>query len=66
MLRTSRPEHRDLVGRSVAEIARTNGKHPVDAWLDLVTADVWTWSSLAGLLNTDEAVVGDLIVHPSR
>jgi N-acyl-D-aspartate/D-glutamate deacylase len=64
VLRTSRPEHRELVGRSVADLARTTGKHPVDAWLDLVTADGLDVEFLAGLLNTDEAIVGDLIVHP--
>ena len=42
----------------------STGKHPVDAWLDLVTADGLDVEFLAGLLNTDEKVVGDLIVHP--
>jgi N-acyl-D-aspartate/D-glutamate deacylase len=41
-----------------------DGKHPVDAWLDLVAADGLDVEFLAGLLNTDEKVVGDLIVHP--
>jgi N-acyl-D-aspartate/D-glutamate deacylase len=36
----------------------------VDAWLDLVAADGLDVEFLAGLLNTDEQVVGDLIVHP--
>jgi N-acyl-D-aspartate/D-glutamate deacylase len=64
VLRTSRPEHKTLEGRSLADLARETGKHPVDAWLDLVTADGLDVEFLAGLLNTDERVVGDLIVHP--
>ena len=64
MLRTSRAEHKSLEGRSLADLARATGKHPVDAWLDLVTADGLDVEFLAGLLNTDEAVVGDLIAHP--
>ena len=64
MLRAHRPEHKALEGRSLADLARETGKHPVDAWLDLVTADGLDVEFLAGLLNTDEKVVGDLIVHP--
>jgi N-acyl-D-aspartate/D-glutamate deacylase len=64
VLRTTRPEHRRLEGRSLADLAREAGKHPVDAWLDLVTADGLDVEFLAGLLNTDETVVGDLIAHP--
>ena len=64
VLRTSRPEHKALEGTSLADLARTTGKHPVDAWLDLVTADGLDVEFLAGLLNTDEKVVGDLIAHP--
>ena len=64
VLRTNRPEHKALEGRSLADLARDTGKHPVDAWLDLVGADGLDVEFLAGLLNTDEKVVGDLIVHP--
>jgi N-acyl-D-aspartate/D-glutamate deacylase len=64
VLRVTRPEHKALEGVSLADLARRTGKHPVDAWLDLVTADGLDVEFLAGLLNTDEKVVGDLIVHP--
>jgi len=64
VLRATRPEHKSLEGRSLADLARETGKHPVDAWLDLVTADGLDVEFLAGLLNTDEPVVGDLIAHP--
>jgi N-acyl-D-aspartate/D-glutamate deacylase len=64
VLRVTRPEHKALEGLSLADLAQRTGKHPVDAWLDLVTADGLDVEFLAGLLNTDEEVVGDLIVHP--
>ena len=64
VLRVTRPEHKALEGVSLADLAQRTGKHPVDAWLDLVTADGLDVEFLAGLLNTDEKVVGDLIVHP--
>jgi N-acyl-D-aspartate/D-glutamate deacylase len=64
VLRTHRPEHKALEGRSLAALARETGKHPVVPWLDLVAADGLDVEFLAGLLNTDEQVVGDLIVHP--
>jgi N-acyl-D-aspartate/D-glutamate deacylase len=64
VLRVTRPEHKVLEGVSLADLAQRTGKHPVDAWLDLVTADGLDVEFLAGLLNTDEKVVGDLIVHP--
>ena len=64
VLRVTRPEHKALEGLSLADLAQRTGKHPVDAWLDLVTADGLDVEFLAGLLNTDEKVVGDLIVHP--
>ncbi len=64
VLRASRPEHQALVGTSLADLARRTGQHPVDAWLDLVVADGLDVEFLAGLLNTDEQVVGDLIAHP--
>ena len=64
VLRVTRPEHKALEGVTLAELARQTGKHPVDAWLDLVSADGLLVEFLAGLLNTDEAVVGDLIAHP--
>ena len=64
VLRVSRTEHKPLEGTSLADLAARAGKHPVDAWLDLVTADGLDVEFLAGLLNTDDNVVGDLIVHP--
>jgi N-acyl-D-aspartate/D-glutamate deacylase len=64
VLRVTRPEHKTLEGTTLAQLAARTGKDPVDAWLDLVTADGLDVEFLAGLLNTDESVVGDLIAHP--
>ena len=64
VLRTRRPEHKGLEGRNLADLARETGKHPVDAWLDLVCAEGLDVEFLAGLLNTDDQVVGDLVAHP--
>jgi N-acyl-D-aspartate/D-glutamate deacylase len=64
VLRTGRPEHKSLEGKTLAALASETGKHPVDAWLDLVAADGLDVEFLAGLLNTDDAVVGDLVAHP--
>jgi N-acyl-D-aspartate/D-glutamate deacylase len=64
VLRVARPEHKALEGTTLAQLAERTGKHPVDAWLDLVAADGLDVEFLAGLLNTDETIVGDLIAHP--
>ena len=64
VIRVGRPAHRDLVGQSIAAIARARGVHEVDAWLDLALADDLETEFLAGLMNTDEAAVGMLITHP--
>jgi N-acyl-D-amino-acid deacylase len=64
ILRVSQAQHKSLEGSTLADLAARAGKHPVDAWLDLVAADGLDVEFLAGLLNTDEKAVGDLIVHP--
>jgi len=64
VLRVGRPEHKPLEGVTLDELARRAGAHPVDAWLDLVAADGLGAEFLAGLLNTDDQVVGDLVAHP--
>jgi N-acyl-D-aspartate/D-glutamate deacylase len=64
VLSVGKVEHRPLVGRTLADVARETGKHPVDAWLDLVLADDLETEFLAAIMNSDEAVVGQLISHP--
>ena len=64
ILRVGRPELKGLVGRTLADVATEQRKDPVDAWLDLVLEDDLQTEFLAGLLNTDDEVVGDMIAHP--
>jgi N-acyl-D-aspartate/D-glutamate deacylase len=64
VLRAGKPELRRWVGMNLAEIAAETGKDVVDAWLDLVLADDLQTEFLAGIMNSNEAVVGDLVAHP--
>ena len=64
ILRVGRPELKGLVGRTLADVATEQQKDPVDAWLDLVLEDDLQTEFLAGLLNTNDEVVGDMIAHP--
>jgi N-acyl-D-amino-acid deacylase len=58
-------KNRDLKGRSIAELAKQTGKHPVDALLDLaVEEDLKTEFAMQGLINNDEEAVAQIIKHP--
>lgn len=50
-----------LAGRSVAAIAAEQGKHPLDAFLDLALVENLDTLYTAELMNTDEQAVGRLI-----
>src|SRR5256712_6921851 len=59
-----RPENRGLAGRSVAEIAKSRGQDPLDAFLDLaVEEDLDTGFSL-GETNTDTEAVAQILGSP--
>src|SRR5438552_11870878 len=59
-----RPANRALAGRSIAEIATAQGKHPVDAFLDLaVEEDLGTVFSL-GEINSDTEAVAQILGSP--
>jgi N-acyl-D-aspartate/D-glutamate deacylase len=58
------PSHRALENRSLAELAREQGKDPLDALLDLALAEDLATVFTATLLNADEEAVGRLIRHP--
>jgi N-acyl-D-aspartate/D-glutamate deacylase len=61
----SHPPDPSLEGRNVAELAAERGVHPVDLVLDLsLESDLETRIRMA-LLNTDEAVVGELLQDPT-
>jgi N-acyl-D-amino-acid deacylase len=51
--------------KSVAEIARAEGRDPLDAMLDLALADGLATVFTAQLLNSDEAAVGRILNHPN-
>src|SRR5256712_11380060 len=59
-----RPENRGLAGRSVADIAKSRGQDPLDAFLDLaVEEDLDTGFSL-GETNTDTEAVAQILGSP--
>ena len=64
VLKVGRPAHRAYVGQTITQIAAETGKDAVDAWLDLALADGLETEFLAGLMNANDVVVGDLITHP--
>lgn len=64
VMKVGKDEHRRYLGKSIADVARESGQDPVDAWLDLALRDDLETEFLAGLMNTDEAAVGELITHP--
>jgi N-acyl-D-aspartate/D-glutamate deacylase len=56
---------KDFEQRSVAELARTSGKDPLDAMLDLALEENLGTVFSALLLNSDEAAVARLLEHPA-
>lgn len=59
------PGRRHLEGRSLAAIAQAEGKHPLDALLDLADAEDLDTVFTAVLLNGDEDEVARLLTHPA-
>jgi N-acyl-D-amino-acid deacylase len=58
-------KNRSLRGRSIAEIAREQGKHPVDTLLDLaVEEDLKTEFAMQDFINNDEEALAQIIRHP--
>ena len=54
-----------LKGRTVAEVAQEQGKHPVDALLDLsVEEELKTEFAMQGFINNDEEALTTIIKHP--
>ena len=54
-----------LQGKTVAELAQEQNKHPVDAMLDLaVEEDLKTDFSMPSFANSDEEVLATIIKHP--
>jgi N-acyl-D-amino-acid deacylase len=58
-------KNKHLEGRTIAEVAKELGKHPVDTLLDLaVEEDLKTEFNLQGLANNNEEAVAQIIKHP--
>jgi N-acyl-D-amino-acid deacylase len=64
VMEVTRPEHRALVGRTIAELARETGRHPVDVFLDLGLDGELDAMFDCRLFNTDEDEVRRLLRHP--
>jgi N-acyl-D-aspartate/D-glutamate deacylase len=58
-------KNKPLQGKTVAELAQEQGKHPVDAMLDLATEeDLKTEFSMPSFANSDEEALATIIKHP--
>jgi N-acyl-D-aspartate/D-glutamate deacylase len=64
IMEVTRPEHRDLVGRSIADLARERGRDPFDVFLDFGLDGELDAMFDCRLFNTDEDEVQKLLVHP--
>jgi N-acyl-D-amino-acid deacylase len=59
-------DHKALEGASIAEIAAAEGKHPLDALLDLALSEHLKTQFTAILLNSDDTEVAKLIGDPNN
>jgi N-acyl-D-aspartate/D-glutamate deacylase len=54
-----------LKGKTIAQVAKEQGKHPVDAMLDLaVEEELKTEFAMQDSINSDEEAVGQILKHP--
>jgi N-acyl-D-aspartate/D-glutamate deacylase len=61
---TALPQHQGLEGKTVAEIAKAQGKHPLDAFLDLAVEEGLNTVFILGEINTDTDAVGQMLRSP--
>ena len=64
VVETTLPAHAALEQRSVAELARAQGRDPLDVMLDLALAEDLQTVFTAQLLNSDADAVGRMLNHP--
>jgi N-acyl-D-aspartate/D-glutamate deacylase len=64
VVEVARPEHRGLENKSLAQVGAEQGKHPLDALLDLALAEDLQTVFAALLLNAEEDAVERLVTHP--
>jgi N-acyl-D-amino-acid deacylase len=58
------PKNRGLQGKSVADLATAQGKHPLDAFLDLAVEEELNTVFVLGEINTDSEAVGQMLRSP--
>ncbi|MGH7354688.1 MAG: amidohydrolase family protein, partial [Candidatus Rokuibacteriota bacterium] len=63
IMEATRPEHRALVGRTIAELARESGRDPFDVFLDFGLDGELDAMFDCRLFNTDEDEVRKLLRH---
>ena len=64
IMEATRPEHRSLVGRTIAELAHESGSDPLDVFLDFGLDGELDAMFDCRLFNTDEDEVKKLLRHP--
>jgi N-acyl-D-amino-acid deacylase len=64
IMEVTKPEHRELVGKTIGELARESGRHPFDVFLDFGLDGEMDAMFDCRLFNTDEAEVTKLLRHP--
>jgi N-acyl-D-aspartate/D-glutamate deacylase len=64
IMEVTRPEHRPLAGRTIAELARERGRDPFDVFLDFGLDGELDAMFDCRLFNTDEDEVRKLLRHP--
>ena len=64
VVEVARPENRRLEGTTIAELARAEGKHPLDCFLDMGLAEDLQTRFTVRILNADEDKVLHLLKHP--
>ncbi len=64
VVEVARPANARHEQRSIAEIARADGRDPLDTMLDLALDEGLRTVFTAQLLNSDEAAVGRMLNHP--
>jgi N-acyl-D-aspartate/D-glutamate deacylase len=58
-------KNKNFKGRTIADVAKELGKHPVDTMLDLaIEEDLKTEFNMQGLINNDEEAVAEIVKHP--
>ncbi len=64
VVETATPAQAHHEQRSIADIARDEGRDPLDVMLDLALAEQLRTVFTAQLLNSDDAAVGRMLTHP--